>query len=623
MPQARGLRTRGFTLIELLIVVVIIALLAAVVLPRVLGRMEQARTAPQEPTPVPRLAQAAPSARAEGFPEGHQPSPPAMESLQVHVQLTSMPRLEGSRVQSLYDASLSGTLTVRNTDSLASRLHVFIPFPEGLSEAREVSLQQVGAQGQRSEAQGAEYRLEGIAWTGPVPPGQSVTLAVSYAMRGSEAFVYDVTGPGRSGQVRVEVEVHNARRLVVPANSLQPTEVGEGRLVWSLGRLVASRPLVVELPADASPLGRLVLLCQLAALAVLLFGAGFWYLNELRKPGSLDDFRWGHFLLLALNYSLFFVVFAVVGWRGAAGMALGVAAGAGLPLLVLHTARLADWRFSLTRVAPLAVLTLGAVVGAVYAEEWRAHVLLGVGVVPLAFVTLTYRRWSEARQTHEHTREVARGRERKAEEVEQRLKEVERLLEEGESEVREAQASLQSAEEGVARERSEVQAALGQVAALGARLAALRTERGESLGGVQYVEWVRERLRELRELKWQVELVLATLKGATQRVRQRCDQLQARAEQAQRAVGTHCMACGAAWGGPARYCPECGQPGVQALGCTRCGEEFLLPTHLLTYGLGSQPLHCRGCGEPLPHQPLLALPQPVVAPPPTGHTRAA
>ena len=55
-----------------------------------------------------------------------------------------------------------------------------------------------------------------------------------------------------------------------------------------------------------SPTGRAILFLRLAGLAVLLFGLGFIYLNDLKEPGRLDSFRWGHFLLLALTYSLFF-----------------------------------------------------------------------------------------------------------------------------------------------------------------------------------------------------------------------------------------------------------------------------------------------------------------------------
>jgi prepilin-type N-terminal cleavage/methylation domain-containing protein len=600
MRRARTPRPQrqGFTLIELLIVVVIIAILAAVAVPMVLSRLEQAQAA-QPKEPVERLAQAAPSARVEGASADKPAQPPVIESLRLQVRLDAAPVLAGTRVQSRYEAAVSGTLTLRNADAQAERLQLFIPFPGGITEARDVSLQRVDAEGRRTEAEGAEYGLEGIRWTGPVPPGESVTLALAYALRGRDAFVYDVTGPGRMGKVHVEVQLRHARRLEVPADSLQPTEVSAERIVWSFDRVVASRPLVVELPADASPLGRLLLLCKLAALAVLLFGGGFWYLSELRQPGSLDDFRWGHFLLLALNYTLFFVVFAVVGYRGAVLPALGVASAVGLPLLTLHVARLADVRFALGRNLPLAVLTLGAVVGAVYAEAWRAHVLLGLGVVALAFVTPTYRRWSTGRQAHVAAKEEARLRGQREEERARQLSAVEALLEERAELMREAAQSLEGAAGGLEREREEVQKGLSRLEAAKARLEALRAQAGASLGAAQHLEWAREQQRAAKQLQQSVESDAAALRVAVQRLRHRQAQLAAKEEVASQPAA-HCMACGASVAGTARYCAECGTQGTQVLACARCTEVTYLPAHLLHARWTSRTLHCRRCGEHLP-----------------------
>ena len=92
--------------------------------------------------------------------------------------------------------------------------------------------------------------------------------------------------------------------------------IGWERVDLDAADLITDRSIVVQLPAGTSPLGRLVLLCQLAGLAVLLFGAGFWYLCEARDPATLDAFRLPHFLLLALNYWLFFGLFALLGFEG-------------------------------------------------------------------------------------------------------------------------------------------------------------------------------------------------------------------------------------------------------------------------------------------------------------------
>ncbi|MEO6595896.1 MAG: prepilin-type N-terminal cleavage/methylation domain-containing protein [Planctomycetota bacterium] len=81
------------------------------------------------------------------------------------------------------------------------------------------------------------------------------------------------------------------------------------------------------------------LMLRLAGVAVLLFGAGFWYMVELHEAGRLDQFRLGHFLP-ALNYSLFFAVFAVLGSREVnARVAVTVAALVSYALLALHPRR--------------------------------------------------------------------------------------------------------------------------------------------------------------------------------------------------------------------------------------------------------------------------------------------
>ena len=44
-PPVRGARAAGFTLIEIMVVVIIIGLLAAVIVPQVIGRVDDARVA--------------------------------------------------------------------------------------------------------------------------------------------------------------------------------------------------------------------------------------------------------------------------------------------------------------------------------------------------------------------------------------------------------------------------------------------------------------------------------------------------------------------------------------------------------------------------------------------------
>src|SRR5439155_1438717 len=183
------------------------------------------------------------------------------------------------------------------------------PFPVGMTEARSVSLAQKEKDGWVEPA-GVSYDLGAIRWSAWVEPGEAVTLRVAYESEGRDSFIYDVAGSGRTGSIFAEMTLSGVERPILSASSLPPTAAAEGRLTWAFDRLLTNERIRLELPPGPSPLGRLILLCQLAALAVLLFGAGFWYLSELDRPGRLDTFRWGQFLLLAGNHSLFFAVFA-------------------------------------------------------------------------------------------------------------------------------------------------------------------------------------------------------------------------------------------------------------------------------------------------------------------------
>jgi prepilin-type N-terminal cleavage/methylation domain-containing protein len=579
MHRHRVIFHRGFTLIELMVVVVIIALIAAFVIPMALSRTEEL-TAQAPKQPVQRLSQAAPSARVEGAPEGTATQPPVIESSEIQVRLVPAPVLEGARVYNRFEAAFSGTFTVRNADASATTLSVTFPFPAGITEARDVSLQLVDAQGHRTEAE-AESSLEGLRWMGPVPPGGRVTMAISYTLRGRDAFVYDVRGLGRSGAVRFEVLQEDADKLAVPPDSLPPTQRSPDRLVWSFRRLVTSQPITVELPADTSPLGRLILLCQLAALGVLLFGAGFWYLSDLRRPGSLDDFRWGHFLLVALNYTLFFAAFAVVGYRGAWGTALLIASAVSLPLLMLHVARLSDVRFALTRCLPLAVLTLGAVLAAAYAEAWRPHVLLGVAIATMAFVTPTWRKWDSGRRAHLDAKRLAREKQQREKEFRLQLAEPNEKVEEREELVREAQRRLESAGSEAGVDGQEVGDALRQLGSTEARLRKLQ-ELPEAPPALEaHVAWLRERTDDARRARKQLEAETVALRVALRRLQQRVTQERLRTPEAEAA--SRCMACGAKSSPSARFCAECGTTGMRVLSCERCGDSLVLPGNLLRH----------------------------------------
>ena len=53
----------------------------------------------------------------------------------------------------------------------------------------------------------------------------------------------------------------------------------------------------------------------------------------------------------------------------------------------------------------------------------------------------------------------------------------------------------------------------------------------------------------------------------------------------------HCLACGQE-GDASPYCPHCGAARPERLTCHHCGDEFLLPVHLLTDGTEQAATHC-------------------------------
>ncbi len=389
----------AFTLIELLIVVVIISFIAAVAVPTVLGRLDRGQEGEAERSSE-AIRQSPPSAEAASRPGGEVGRPPQIEASNVRLDLRSAPVLDGFRVFTRYEVDFRGMFVVRNVDPVVDTITLRFPFPPAINEARGVSLQLRDELGGLSEPLGVDYALDGIEWTGHVGPGEAVTAVVSYTAQGRDALVYDVAGPGRLGTVTVELRLENAARTVIPAGALQPVEREDRSLRWNFDALITNKAIVVELPAGSSPLGRVILVLQLAGVAVLLFGGGFWYLSEMGSPGRLDDFRWGHFLLLALNYSLFFGIFAVLGYRGSTAVALTTATVVSLPLLTIHAIRITDRSFALTRVLPLAVITLAAVMGGVLLEQHRPLLFLGFGVGLAAFLTVSYRSWASERKAH-------------------------------------------------------------------------------------------------------------------------------------------------------------------------------------------------------------------------------
>ena len=346
----------------------------------------------------------------------------------IKVDLKTSHILHKLKVHTIFSADFKGRYLFRNDNPELGRVRLFFPFPLGTTQARNASLKIDQGEGRFAEPPEVQYSLAGIGWSGPLEYGRTVKAEVTFGAQGSDRFVYQGPGAGRAESFNMTIVADRLPDDAVPADALQPTQMDKRSVTWKYDNLITNRGIIVDLPGATSPMGRVMFLFELAGLAVLLFGLGFKYMADLHQPGSLDDFRWGHFLLLALNYFIFFIIFMVLTLDRLLGPwpAIIVSAAISLPLLLLHVSRIMDRRFALNMVLPLAVFTLVMVIGGVYAGGLQKYVFLAGLVIAVGFLTFSYKAYGERRKAHQEQKarlreEALRGAsDKKSQEKEQR-----------------------------------------------------------------------------------------------------------------------------------------------------------------------------------------------------------
>ena len=333
-------------------------------------------------------------------------------------------------------------------------------------------------------------------------------------------------------------------------------------------------------------------LMKLGGIAVLLFGAGFWYLSEVREPGCLDDFRLWHFLMLAVTYSLFFVVYAVLGFKGVGPLTSLLVAGVlSMPLLMLHVSAIMGKGFALTYTLPLAAFTIGMVVNGVYGDLWQSYVYVGGAFFVVAYLTLSAPTLARKRELRMRRREAKLGEDLR--ELDEPAAKARRVFEEALADLgkrsapqhKDLRTSIEESQERLAEQ-----------------LRSYETLEAEQLR-MEHAGSESERRYTFHSLKRSVHELVHALPSHAQALRASVDELlhartSLKASRPKQEGVLHCIACGHGWEG-SEYCPACGKAAPEALDCGSCGEVFQLPRHLVAEEMVEDELHCLACGDAL------------------------
>ncbi len=583
---------KGFTLIELMIVVVIIAIISGIFIPGLLARIDKAKKA-RMAGQVQKKAREEPERVKEGFtaPQG---VPPVIESAKLTMALLSTYHRVGMEVYTRYEVRCAGRLVFRRPAQDESPVLLTIPLPEGKAEARDVRLTLTRASDSTSwEPDNLVYHGQRLYWSGVIPDGDQLIAEVNFVALGREQFEYRLPPARQLRSLEIVVELTGVGSKNIPDHALQPTEIRDQRLAWNFNNLVTDRAIILELPGALSPLGRVSLLVRLVAIAVLLFGFGFWYLSE---PGQLKNFRWGHFLLLALTYSLYFVIFSVISFHEivSSWTAMVIAAVFSLPLLLLHVTRVLNFTFASRRVLPLAIFTLGLVINGVYGGEARDYLFITAAIFIIAYLTITYDKWQEGR-TNYHEQQRAKNKER-IEAIRAKLgDEVKHIIDDTQVADMEAKRLLEisvrteidTERDALTQKREPISALLNEYKELVKRLPELMIP-SDDFDHDSYDSFEQE----VEQLGKEAQQILEALRKAIEALKNKKSSLRAQRDEQE----VFCIACGSATP-PSPYCRECGIPRYRELTCRECEERFLLPLHLLAEETESVELYCPHCGE--------------------------
>ncbi len=594
-------RQKGFTLIELMIVVVIIAIISGIFIPKFLSMIDRDKKVRMEKSIPEKQGEQLPLKGGEAGITLPQGAPPVIEAAQMNMALRSTSHRIGMEVYTRYEVQCQGRLVFRRATQDKNPVLLVIPLPEGRAEARDVRLTLTRASDSTSwEPDNLVYHGQRLYWNGDIPDGAQLIAEVNFVALGREQFEYRLPPARQLRSLEIVVELTGVGSQKIPDHALQPTEVSAQRLSWTFNNLVTDRAIILEIPGALSPLGRVALLVRLVAIAVLLFGFGFWYLST---PGQLKDFRWGHFLLLALTYSLYFVIFSVISFHEIVNswLSMLIAALFSLPLLLFHVTRILNFNFAARRALPLAIFTLGLVINGVYGGAVRDYVFITAAIAVIAYFTLTYDQWQKGRTAY-RAEQRAKNKER-IEAIRIKLtRAVKQIIDDIKVADMEAERLVQiSAQTGLDAERGALIQKRKPVSEFTKEYRELVKRRPEIASDLYDYEWYDSFEQEVDQFGKEAKQILEALRNALGTLKSKKHALHA--QRAEHEV--YCIACGHA-APPFPYCRECGTRCSQELTCRECGARLLLPVHLIAEETESVELFCPHCGAQ--YEPVVLRP---------------
>ncbi len=381
-----------------MVVVAIIAIISAIIVPNVLKSLDRSKKT---------ATRAAKPRKAAQLSHQAFKNVPIIHSAVLDMTLVPEYRRAGMDVFTQYQVRCDGQIRFSTPPDQQPPIALFIPFPKGALDVRDIRMEiKHLPDSQTLSANDIVYDQSGLLWRNKAGRKGAFEADISFSAMGRDKLIYYLPPAEKLDSLNISLAIKGAEAWDIPFDAIQPTERTQDRVTWQINRIKTHRPIAVELPPGQSPLGKVALLFRLTGLAVLLFGCGFWYLTELYQPGQLKNFRLGHFLLLALNYSLYYVVFTVVSFQADLhwGYAILIAGACAAPLLVVHVAKVTDTRFAFVYLIPLVVFTIALVTNGVYGGQIRDYLFIGGAVLFMGFFTLTYNRWNRQRTTYKQER---------------------------------------------------------------------------------------------------------------------------------------------------------------------------------------------------------------------------